>query len=427
MLSKFIQTERARQRHLGTPFGPYLDGYLSHRRMHGFATATIAGDLKWVTVFGEFVAEQGLTTLAELAEPRIDAFVEYYRSHPRRCGPSRSTPKGSASLIESLRGSLRSLLSYLRGIGATPSSAVRVSHPHEALLIEYLSFLREHRGFSPHTIDQHRRWSARFFESLASRSPSVDLSALTCADAEATVIAVGRALGGRSRQIMTTTVESLLRFLRGVGRIPLTCVPFLPKRKTYALSSLPSTIAWSDVERALDGIDRSTIIGRRDAALVTLVATYGLRAAEVVDLRLDDVDWRGGVIHVRQTKTRRILSLPLLRPVCDALVAYLRGGRSETSERRVFVKYHAPRGPISRAVLYAVVRKTLKAAGVEASHYGPHALRHARATSLIRAGKPLKVIGDLLGHRVPEATMIYCKLAVEDLRAVALELPEASS
>jgi len=427
MLSKFVQTKRARRRHLRTPFGPYLDGYLSHRRAQGFATATLAANLKWVTAFGEYVAEQGPTTLAGLGEPVVDGFVEHYRSHSRRCGPARRTATGSTSLIEALRGSLRSLFAYLGTVGVVPPAAADVGPLHQETLAAYLSFLREHRGFAKLTLDQHRRWSTAFLEALALRGSPAELAALTCADAEAIVVAVGEDLGHRSRQIMTTTVESFLRFLRSCGRIPRTCVPFLPRKKSYALSSLPSAIPWSDVERALVGIDRSTAMGKRDAALVTLVATYGLRAAEVVELRLDDLDWRGGVIHVRQTKTRRVLDLPLLPPVRDALVAYIRNARPKSTERRIFIKCHAPRGPISRAVLYSVVRRTLKAVGIKAAHYGPHALRHARATSLIRAGRPLKVIGDLLGHRVPEATMIYCKVAVEDLRAVALELPEASS
>jgi len=430
MLSHFIQSERGRRRHLGTPFGPHLDGYLSHRQTHGFAATTIGANLKWITAFGEYVAnaENGVT-LADLGEPAVEAFVEYYRSHSRRCGPARRVPEGSTSLVEALRGSLCSLLRYLRGVEAVPPRVAgsSPSPPYEEVLVEYIAFLREHRGFAALTIEQHRRWSAAFLGSLASRCPSVELPALSCADAEATFIAVGRSLGRRSRQIMTATVESFIRFLRSVGHVPTTCVPFLPRMKTYALSSLPSVIPWSDVERALDGIGRTTSMGRRDAALVTLVAMYGLRAAEVVNLRLDDIDWRGGVIHVRQTKTRRVLDLPLLLPVRDALVAYLREARPEPAERRIFAKCHAPRGPISRAVLYGVVRKTLKVAGIEAAHYGPHALRHARATSLIRTGESLKVIGDLLGHRVPEATMVYCKVAVEDLRAVALELPEASS
>ena len=426
MLRDFIRTERARRRHLTTPFGSYLDGYLSHRQTQGLSVRSVANNLKWVTAFGEYVAEKGIA-VHDVGECVVEAFVQHYRTHSRRVGSARRSSEGSAALIDALRGSLRSLLVYLRGVGAVPPLAAKTSVPHQEVLVEYLAFLRAHRGFAELTLNQHQRWAGAFLESVASRCPAVKLSALSCADAEAVVLAIGASLGRRSRQIMTTTVEAFIRFLRGAGHVPRSCVPFLPRIKTYALSSLPSVIPWSDVERALDGIERNTSMGKRDAALMTLVATYGLRAAEVVNLRLDDLDWRGGVIHVRQTKTRRVLDLPLLTPVRDALVTYLRSGRPSTSERRVFVKCHAPRGPISRAVLYGVVRKTLNGAGITAAHYGPHALRHARASSLMRTGRSLKVIGDLLGHRVPEATMLYCKVAVEDLRAVALELPEASS
>ena len=207
---------------------------------------------------------------------------------------------------------------------------------------------------------------------------------------------------------------------------PPTCHPFLPRRRRYALAALPPALPWSEVQRALATIDRSSPQGRRDYALCQLFATYGLRSSEAVGLRLDDIDWRGGSLRVLQLKTARELQLPLVQPVLDALVSYLRDGRPKDADRHVFQKIHAPLGPISRAIAYDVVRKTLLKAGIDAPEYGPHLLRHARATSLVRQGHSLKTIGDLLGHRVPNATLIYCKLAVEDLRQVALDLPEVT-
>ncbi|HJW76853.1 MAG TPA: site-specific integrase [Thermoleophilia bacterium] len=428
MLSSLVQTERGRRRHLKTPIGPYLEGYLSHRHERGFTPATMANDLRWITVFGEYLALKRKVSIDRLAECDLEAFVAHYRRHPRWCGPARSTPAGSGSMVESLRGSVRSLLAYLRAIGVTGAAVppVNARSPYDVALSEYLKFLRVHRGFAELTIQQHRRWASAFFAELGHRRPWVDLTALGVTDVETTTVALAEGLGRRSRQIMTTSISALVGYLRGTGQIPHSCVPFLPRMRTYALSSLPSTIAWSDVEHAMAGIERTSPLGRRDYAMVLLVASYGLRAAEVVDLRLDDIDWRQGVVHVRQSKTRRTLNLPLLPAARDAIVAYLRDGRGTTEDRRVFLKVHAPRGPISRAVLYEVVRKTLRRAGIKAAHFGPHALRHARATSLIRSGESLKAIGDLLGHRVPEATLIYCKVAVEDLRTVALELPGVS-
>lgn len=424
MLSTLVRTEAGRRRHLETPLGPYLDGYLSQRREQGFSAATMASDLKWVTAFGEYLAATRRGSVARLAEDDLDAFVAYYRRHPRRCGPARGTPHGSVSLVESLRGSLRALLAYLRAIDAVaPAPPAEPPTPYDAVLAEYLSFLRVHRGFAELTIAQHRRWGAAFFAQMSRRCPPVALAALGVADVEAVVVTLAERRDRRSRQIMTTTIESLLRYLRSAGHVPRTCLPFLPRMKTYALSALPSAIAWMDVERAVAGMVRTGGLGLRNYAMVVLVATYGLRAAEVIALRLDDLDWRQGMLHVRQSKTRRTLDLPLVPAVRDALVAYLRDGRAHTDDRHVFLKVHAPRGPVSRAILYDVVRTVLQTAGVAAAHFGPHALRHARATSLLRSGHSLKTIGDLLGHRVPEATLMYCKVAVEELRSVALEVP----
>lgn len=426
MLSTIVHTEAGRRRHLDTPLGPYLDGFLSLRLEQGFAAPSIAANLKWVTCFGEYLAKRH-ASVAAMSEAELDAFAKHYRCHARRRGPSRRSPGGSKSLMEALYGSLRPLLVYLRSIGVTASVPAALPTPYDAAFSEYISFLRVHRGFAELTIEQHRRWGAAFFGALGERRPPVALAKLDVGDVEAVVITMAATLGRRSRQIMTTSVESLMRFLRGTGTVPRACVPFLPRMKTYALSSLPSVIASSDIERAIAAIDRSDAMGRRDHAMVLIVATYGLRAAEVVDLRLDDIDWRHAVLRVRQSKTRRILELPLIPAVRDALITYLRDGRGASAERHVFLKVHAPRGGISRGLLYVVVRKVLTKAGIEAAHLGPHALRHALASSLVRSGRSLKTIGDLLGHRVPEATLIYCKVAVEELRTVALELPEVSS
>lgn len=428
MLSTFVRTERGCQRHLGTPFGPFLDGYLRHRHAQGFANTTIASDLKWATSFGEYLVGTG-AVVADLDEPMLDAFCADYRAHPRCRGPKRVQSGGSTSLRESLLGSVRALLAYLRSIGTVPPAVVSggVPAPYGAVLEDYLSFLRQHRGFAPRTVDQHQRWGAAFLMRMSLCRPPVELAQLRVEDVEEAAVALCEGLERRSRQIMRSTIESLVRYLRGAGHIPSSCIPFLPRLRTYALAALPSAVPWELVERAVEGVDRSDPMGMRDCALLLLLTTYGLRSAEVVGLQLDDVDWRQEVIHVRQTKTRRTLDLPLVPRVRDAIVEYLRKGRPVTRERAVFFKCHAPRGPITHGVLYAVVRKALLRVGIEAAHYGPHAIRHARATALLRSGHSLKTIGDLLGHRVPEATLIYCKLDLEALRAVALELPEVRS
>lgn len=424
MLRDFVRTDAGRKRHLRTPIGPYLDGYLSGRLEQGFARATVHSDLLWATAFGEYLAQVGEDAVSKIDESTLRQFVEHYRSHPRGSGPRRWIQGGSRSLGEAAIGSVRALLAYLREIQAVPAAPAAIhATPYDDVLEEYLSFLRNHRGFADLTIDFHRRWGIAFFRYLNRDCRSMPLAQLSGYNVELIVLKLAKGIGHRSRQIMTTSVEALIKYLRSAGHVLPTCHPFLPRTRRYALSSLPSVIPWAEVERALDTINRSTPMGLRDYAMMLVVATYGLRSSEVVGLKLDDIDWRLGILNVHQTKTRRSLELPLLEPVRTALIAYLREGRPDTNSRAVFLKCHAPQGAITRAALYAAIRKALKRAGVSADHYGPHALRHAQASRLLRSGQPLKTIGDLLGHRVPEATLMYCKVDVETLRTMALEVP----
>jgi integrase len=163
-------------------------------------------------------------------------------------------------------------------------------------------------------------------------------------------------------------------------------------------------------------------MGLRDYAILQLLASYGLRAGEVSRLRLDDIDWHAETLHIRHSKTGAHSLLPLLETVGEALVEYLRHGRPETDVREIFVRTRAPYVPMVR--IYSVVRQRIEAAGIMLSgKRGPHIFRHARAVSLLRASVPRKVIGDVLGHRSTESTVPYLKLATEDLRAIALEIP----
>ncbi len=163
-------------------------------------------------------------------------------------------------------------------------------------------------------------------------------------------------------------------------------------------------------------------MGLRDYAMLLLLSTYGMRSGEIRRLRLDDIDWRAETLHIHHSKTGMHSLLPLMEPVGEALLNYLHRGRPKTDVREIFIRTRAPYRPLSR--IYSEVRRRLEAAGVKPhGKCGPHTFRHARAVSLLRASVPRKVIGDLLGHRSAEATIPYLKLATEDLRAIALEIP----
>jgi site-specific recombinase XerD len=427
MLKHYVRTPAGQRRHRETPIGPYVDGFTAELERQGFAFATVQADLKTATAFGEYMRAHG-KKVQEVCDSDVDQFLQWYRSGPRRSGPRRATPDGSRALQESIVGTLRKLLRFLRSVSAVRAEETYAAPvPHAAMLKEYLVFLEVHRGFAPSTIAMQAQRTEAFLRKLEDRCPGFRTEELTSEAVEiATADVVATGSGTRRTQMIHHAIDAFMRHLRASGRILATCRPFLPRRRRYALTALPAALDWKEVQRALASIDRTTAQGRRDFAIVVTCATYGFRTSEIVGLRLDDIDWRGGSLRVRQFKTRRELHLPLVQPVADALVSYLRDGRPKDADRHVFQKIHAPRGPMTRAATYAVVRKALIGAGIKAPQYGPQLLRHARATSLVRQGKPLKIVGDLLGHRIPEATIIYCKLAVEDLREVALELPEVT-
>jgi integrase len=193
------------------------------------------------------------------------------------------------------------------------------------------------------------------------------------------------------------------------------------RRGERPLRALP----WEKVQRILDAVDRSTAAGRRDYALLLLMSVYGLGAGEVLGLRLDDIDWRVGILHVTRPKTGVAVALPLLPPVARVLVAYLRHGRPQhASTRRLFVSLRAPHRPLaaSSAVRH-ILHKHARAAGVSAPYLGSHVLRHTHACRELELGVAPKVIGDILGHRRPESTSAYLRVATERLREVALALP----
>jgi integrase/recombinase XerD len=158
---------------------------------------------------------------------------------------------------------------------------------------------------------------------------------------------------------------------------------------------------------------------------LTLLTGYGLRAGEITGLRLEDVGWRSETLRIRHSKTSAYSELPLLPEVGNAILDYLRKGRPKTPAREIFIRTCAPyRALKSGSSLHKLISLRLNAAGIDPQgRRGPHAFRHARAISMLRAGVPIKEIGDVLGHRSADSTNTYLKLASEDLRAVALEIP----
>jgi site-specific recombinase XerD len=295
-------------------------------------------------------------------------------------------------------------------------------HRHE-ICREYEAWLREERGLASASIAA-LMWEARnFLRWQFDRAGAASLETLSIVDIDLYMDMRAPGLRRKSLADVAERLRSVVRHLHRTGRIPTDLTPHIIGPMLDAYEDVPSTLERSQIAAVLATTqeDRSPR-GLRDYAILQLLATYGLREGEICRLRLDDVDWRAESLRICHTKTNAYSYMPLMVTVGEALLDYLRLGRPQVEVREIFVRSCAPY--IAMTNLYGMIRGRLAAAGVvPAGKRGPHVFRHARAVEMLRASVPQKIIGDVLGHRSTESTNTYLKLATDDLRAVALEVP----
>ena len=189
------------------------------------------------------------------------------------------------------------------------------------------------------------------------------------------------------------------------------------------MTSVPRAIAVDQAQKLLNSVDRSTPVGRRDYAILLLLARLGLRAGEIAFLTLEDVDWRTGTLTVT-LKGRRRSVYPLTKEIGEAIADYLQSGRPKSDDRRVFLQARAPFCAFRRGGnLGDMVRDRVERAGVDSPTRGTHQFRHGLATQMLQEGVSLSEIGDVLGHRQPDTTRIYARVDIVALRTLALQWP----
>ena len=295
-----------------------------------------------------------------------------------------------------------------------------------ALCDEYRRWLKERRALAPGTIEGHLEEAQRFLAWYGHQCNTGTGLELSLAQIDAYVRTRAAGLRRTTLKCALNRLRGFLRFLHGTQRTSSDLSARLITPTLYQFESIPSVLPPQEIAAVLRTTRRDrSAIGRRDFAILTLLATYGLRAGEVVRLTLKDIDWRAETLLIRHSKSRGTTILPLLPPVGEALLAYLHKGRPKTSASEVFIRALAPLQGFSRgSALHKLVRQRIAAAGVHPpGKQGPHLFRHAHAVALLRAAVPLKTISDLLGHRAGASTAIYLKLNSEELRTVALPLP----
>jgi site-specific recombinase XerD len=280
----------------------------------------------------------------------------------------------------------------------------------------YSDYMRTERGLSPATVS-NRCWTVEDFLPKL----KMPLARLTISHIDATIASrfSSKTYARISVYDYVGVLRDFFRFAEQHGWCQPGLAAALRGPRIFPQEGLPQGPTWEVVQRLIAECDGDKPVNVRNKAILLLLSVYGLRAGEIVRLRLDDLDWNEDRMTVQRSKNHRKQTYPLCRTVGIAISRYLREVRPPTTYRELFLTMLPRFRPLSRVALSAVVYRKLKALNVSLSHYGPHALRHACATHLLAEGLSFKEIGDLLGHRLPETTAIYAKVDISGLREVA--------
>lgn len=386
--------------------GPHVEGYRAWLAHRGYTPQTVRGMLKDLGQVGVWMSREGLAT-AQLDEDVMVAFLAVSRAAGRRkvLGPRAMAP----------------LLSYLREVGVTPVAEPPLT-PLGALLGEYRTWMLQERGLAATTVLRYENTARRFLQQQAMADGVLESAGLTGVDVNAFLLRECGRVSAGSAKGRVAELRSVLRFLYLKGLTPLRLGTAVPPVGGWRLATLPPTMSAADVQLLLDSCDRSTDVGVRDFAIMTLVARLGLRSIEVARLELRDVDWRAGELVVRG-KARRQDRLPLPTEVGEALVAYLAWDRRPDGAKSLFRTCRAPRGPVRADLVGDVVERACLRAGLP--RVGPHRLRHALAAELLRQGAGLVAISQVLRHQDLATTALYAKVDLNTLRQVAQPWPGA--
>jgi integrase/recombinase XerD len=380
------------------PLAGYEAAFRAHLSRSGYASLSardlmraMAGASRWLE--GRGLAAGGLTPLLA-ADLQADV---------RHAGP---------------------VLRFLWEAGVVPAlGSAAGAGPAEAMLAQFSAWLAGERGLSEATVGCYAKQARKFLEYL----PGPLDAALRQLDAgQVTSFMVGYCQGRNpeSAKAMVTAVRALLRFLHVTGHVPVPLAAAVPAVAGWRLASLPRGLDAAVVARVLASCDRGTVTGRRDLAILTMLARLGLRGAEVAALELADVDWRGGEVAIRG-KGGRIERLPLPADVGEAIAAYLMAGRPRCGAPTVFCTVRAPYRRLSPAAIRGIMAQACRRAGLPRA--GAHRLRHSLATEMLRAGASLPEVGQVLRHRSQLATSVYAKVDENALRVLARPWPGSQS
>jgi site-specific recombinase XerD len=355
---------------------------------------------------GDWLSERELGPSELLSSARVDELLQDRRA------------EGAKTFLS--RRALVPLTSYLMSQGAVLATSAQTGSPTETLVQEYGRVLLDERGLSKGTIANYLRVARLFLSECCHLDDGEDLQQLTARQVSGFVVEQCRQRHSGSAQVLVTGLRSLLRFLFAAHYISHQLSGAVPTPSGFAGGSLPHILDDDMIEALLASCERRNACGRRDFAMLTVLARLCLRAGEVATLLLDDLDWRHGEIVVRGKGGRRE-RMPLPVDVGEALVAYLSDGRPSTTCRSLFLRSYAPITGLTSSAVSMVVHRACLRAGVTPA--GPHRMRHHGASAMLRNGATLSDVGHVLRHLRVATTSVYAKVDRVALAALGQPWP----
>lgn len=407
--SKQVQSDRRHWMDAGG-VAPLVAAFTSHLSGLGHASLTVAG---YETSARHFVQWIGRTKIA--VADIDDDVVHRFARHRCRCPGARRQDRVSAKYVKRARRFVEFLAE--RGIVARPSQVQSVERHEQVVAFE--NWLKQHRGISPLTIGRHGRMIERLLPALGNDSQRYDAGLVRRA-----ILTEAKQVSPAYVKTMTTALRGYLCFLAANGLCPPCLDHAVPRIAQWRLSSLPRYIGTAEVDRLINSCNLTTPHGVRDRAILLLLARLGLRAGDILAMRLDDIAWSDATLRVRG-KGRREIRLPLPQDAGDAMLDYLERSRPRVASDRVFLRSPAPYRPFSGpSAISGIVALALKRAGIDdAPSKGANLLRHSAATAMLRGGATLDMVGSVLRHRSPNTTAHYAKVDITMLEQIAQPWP----
>ena len=393
--------------------GSHLAGFSAWLAGQGYGKVTYNSRMSQARHFAEWALQRRIP-----ASHMDHDLIEQFAHHDCQCGiKTKRGKRVEGTGNKDRRRGARAFVSFLREEGVIPV-AVSMELPADLRVADFATWLRRERGATSETIRRYQHELGRWQTKLGSEPQGITAEAV-----RSIVLDQGEDRSRSSVRMTITVLRTFLRFMIGEGLCAPSLLLAVPSGVRRRLSTVPKTIPASTIEEIVASCGTSTAVEVRDRAIILLLARMALRAGDIWQLHLRDIDWRASRLRLHG-KSRRGVFMPLPQDVGDALLAYIEDARPVVTSDRVFLRVQAPFTPFrSSAEIAGIVSRVLSRGGFVGLPTGAHVFRHSLASTWLRGGAELDQIGAALRHASRDTTAIYAKVDVDMLGAVAQPWP----